>query len=93
MRIIEIAPQSNGAHRNQTSNEVVPYIPEGWALLPESVGTPDMLENYPFGVVSVESIDGVPTVTSWTPLPVPEPEPAPEPAPTMEDVVKTLIGG
>lgn len=95
MYIIEIAPQSNGAHRNQTSNEAVPYIPEGWALLPGSVGTPDTLENYPFGVVSVEDVEGVPTVKSWTPRPIPEPEPVPEEEKTYteSDMISAMIGG
>lgn len=92
MTIIKIQPHDNGAHDNQTSSVDFP-VPEGYAIIPEDVGTPETLENYPFGEITVEDRDGVPTVTSWTPLPMPEPEPAPEPAPTMEDVVKTLIGG
>lgn len=92
MTIIEIAPLENGAHRNQTSDQTVP-IPEGWAVLPEDVGTPETLENFPFGEITVETFEDEPTVTSWTPLPIPEPEPEPEPEPTMEDIVKTMLGG
>lgn len=92
MTIIKIKQNDNGSHDNQTSSADFP-VPEGYAIVPEDVGTPETLENYPFGDITVEDRDGVPTVTSWTPLPMPEPEPAPEPAPTMEDVVKTLIGG
>lgn len=91
MTIIELAPLDNGAHRNQTTDQPVP-LPEGWAVVPESMLP---LESFPFGEVSAEDMDGVPTVTGWTPLPVPDPEPEPEPerAPTTEDIVKTLLGG
>ena len=61
MRIIEIAALENGAHRNQTSNMFV--IPHGWAIIPEGMETP----NFPFGEVVTEEINGVETVTSWTP--------------------------
>lgn len=81
MTIIKIEPNENGSHDNQTINGVTPEtfsIPEGYAVVPESVGTTETLENYPFGEITVETIGGLPTVTSWTPLPVPEPEPGPE---------------
>ncbi len=79
MTIIKITPHDNGAHDNQTTlNGRIP-IPEGYAVLPEEVGTPETLENYPFGEITVEDREGVPTVTGWTPLPIPAPEPA-EPA-------------
>lgn len=73
--IIEIAQLSNGAHRNQTGSDL--SVPDGWALLPPEVGTPDSLENFPFGDITTEEIDGVMTVTGWAPLPMPEPEPEP----------------
>lgn len=77
LRIIEITALENGAHRNQTFHGV---LPEGWAVVPEGMET----ENFPFGDITVEEVNGVPTVTSWTPLPIPEPEPIPEP--TEDDV-------
>lgn len=74
MRIVEIAPCSNGAHRNQSYNGI---IPDGWALL--NIETP----NFPFGTVEVEEVDGVMTVTAWTAGEIPEPDPHPyEPEPT-----------
>lgn len=93
MTIIEITPNEYGGHANQTTTESIP-VPPGWALLPESVGTPDTLPNFPFGAITVDSFSGVPTVTHWTPLPIPEPEPAPtpEPAYSAEDMIKALIG-
>ena len=75
MNIIEIAPLSNGAHRNQ--NGGLSVVPAGWAVIPADMETP----NFPFGEVEVAEINGVMTVTKWTPgeMPEPEPEPVPEP--------------
>lgn len=83
MTIIKITPRSNGAHDNQTCSTVIP-VPAGWAIIPDELGMPETLENYPFGEITVENLDGTPTVTSWTPLPIPEPEPGPEPGPEPE---------
>ena len=73
MRIIEIAPLDNGAHRNQNGGMSV--VPEGWAVIPENMEC----ENFPFGEVEVAEVNGVMTVTKWTPGVMPEPEPIPEP--------------
>lgn len=84
MRAIEIAALSNGAHRNQTGLSV---LPDGWAVIPDDM----VCENFPFGDLSVEEIDGVMTVTSWIPGTMPEPEPVTEPEPaTLEDRVAAL---
>lgn len=77
MRIIEIAALDNGAHRNQTVSGRI-SVPEGWAILPDGLDTP----NFPFGEITVDH-SVPPVVTSWTAGEVPEPEPAPEP--TTED--------
>ena len=91
MTIIKIEPYDNGGHDNQTSSiDFAP--PEGYAILPEEVGTPETLENYPFGEVTVEDRDGVPTVTSWTPLPIPEPEVPTEREYTADDLLGALLG-
>lgn len=96
MKIIEIKKLDNGAHRNQTGG--LSSVPEGWAVVPDDLVT----ENFPFGEVTVEDIDGVPTVTKWVPLPRPEPEtePAPDPEPTteqrvtdLEEAVELLLSG
>lgn len=85
MRIIEIAPLDNGAHRNQ--NGGVSVVPEGWAVVPADLET----ENFPFGEIVVdESIP--PVVTSWSPLPMPEPEPVPEAEPTADELMDILLG-
>ena len=69
MRIIEIKTLDNGSHRNQTG--YFPSIPDGWAVVPSSLKT----DNFPFGEVETEKINGVMTVTKWTPGVIPEPEP------------------
>ena len=61
MVIIEIKTLENGSHRNQSGN--IKTIPEGWAVVPDDMEC----ENFPFGEVITEEIDGVMTVTSWTP--------------------------
>lgn len=81
MQILEIAPFDNGGHNNQEIYHANPRtfpIPSGWALIPDSMETP----NFPFGTVEAEPVDGVMTVTKWTAgeiPPAPEPEP-PEPS-------------
>lgn len=52
MRIIEIAPLSNGAHRNQTGRFA--EIPEGWAVIPGEMILP---ESFPF--VEIKIKDGI----------------------------------
>lgn len=88
MRIIEIAALSNGAHRNQTGE--FRTIPNGWAVVPADMET----ENFPFGEVTVEERNGVPTVTGWTPLPMPEVEPVKpvEGEATADELLKILAG-
>lgn len=88
MRLIEIEALSNGVHRNQTG--YLSTIPYGWAVIPEDMVT----ENFPFGDITVKTVDGVPVVTSWTPgvIPDPEPEPEPEPEPTTEDIINAMLG-
>lgn len=85
MTIIEIAPLSNGAHRNQTTSAPIP-VPAGYAVIPEEVGTPETLQNYPFGDIAFEDRDGVPTVTSWTPLPIPTVLPTDSPVDPLEQM-------
>ena len=85
MRIIEISVIDNGAHRNQ--NGGLSSVPEGWAVVPDDLVT----ENFPFGEVTVEEINGVPTVTKWVPLPLPEPDPEADPEPTQLDLIEAQV--
>jgi hypothetical protein len=73
MRIVEIVALDNGAHRNQTTDGVMNTIPEGWAIVPETLDTP----NFPFGNITVDE-QTPPVVLTWEPLPIPEPEPEPD---------------
>lgn len=82
MKLIEIQPQSNGAHRNQTGN--FPVIPTGWAVIPEDVPIP---ETFPFVDLTVEGQ----AVTGMTAGVVPEPEPEPEPEPTEMEQLRADI--
>ena len=88
MRIIEIVALDNGAHNNQTSDIDFTSIPDGWAVIPNEMEC----ENFPFGEVTVEEIDGVMTVTNWVAGVIPEPEPEPEPEPTADDVLNAMLG-
>lgn len=67
MRLIEIKPLNNGAHRNQTI-DVLSVIPEGWAVVPDDMETP----NFPFGKITTKEINNVMTVTNWTAGSIPE---------------------
>lgn len=81
MRIIQIEPLPNGAHRNQSTSAKTP--PDGWAIIPPDMAIPS---TYPF--VDIEAEDGV--VVSMTAGTVPEPEPEPEPEPTVDERVTAL---
>lgn len=79
MFIVKIEPHDNGGHSNQRSSSFFDP-PAGWAVVPPEL---EPLENFPFGEVEADEIDGIMTVTKWTPGIVPEPAPEPEaPAPT-----------
>ena len=86
MRLIEIAPLDNGAHRNQ--NGGLSVVPAGWAVIHADMEC----ENFPFGEIEVEEINGVMTVTKWTPGEMPEPEPEPEGEPTADELMDILLG-
>lgn len=81
MRMIEISALENGAHNNQTFHGV---LPDGWAIDRDNL----CVENFPFGVVEAEEIDGILTVTKWTPTDLPEPAPEPEAEPTEQEKLR-----
>lgn len=88
MRIVEIKALDNGAHNNQTIDGVFNVIPDGYAVIPDDMEC----ENFPFGEVKAEEIDGVMTVTEWIAGEIPEPEPIPELEPTAEELLDILLG-
>lgn len=73
-------------------------IPDGYAVWPDTVDTADFYTYNGFVSLTVETVDDVPTVTSYTPnveawdawkaslLPIPDPEP------TDTEVLNTLLG-
>lgn len=81
MRIIEIQPLSNGAHRNQEGS--FRTIPSGWAVIPPDIEIP---ETFPFVDIEVDSQ----TVVSMTAGIVLEPEPTPTAPPTQEERLSAL---
>ena len=88
MTIIEIKAQENGAHQNQTIDQGLKSIPDGWSVVPDEME----MENFPFGTVKAEKIDGAIKLVGWEPgnVPAPEPtpdEPEPTPAPTVWDEI------
>lgn len=76
MTIIGIKKNASGGHDNFTADWEFPMM-DGWAVIPEDVGTPDTLENFPFGDIEIEEKDGVMTVTKWVPGTVPVPDELP----------------
>lgn len=82
MRIIEIQPLENGAHRNQTTTSTA--IPTGWAEIPADVAIP---ETFPFVDIQVEGNK----VVSMTAGVVPEPEPEPEPEATETEQLRADV--
>ena len=85
MQMLEIIALENGAHRNQTFDGV---LPDGWALIPEEM---EPLEHFPFGEVSFAEVNGLLTLSGWTPGELPEPEPVPEPEPTAQDDTDAML--
>lgn len=67
MKILKIETQKNGSHLNQSIDGNM-LLPDGWAVIPDDME----LENFPFGEVETEEIDGVMTVTRWIPGILPE---------------------
>lgn len=83
MKIIEIIPLPNGAHRNQTTTSSA-AIPTGWAEIPADMDIP---ETFPFVDLVVEGQ----RVVSMTAGVVPEPEPQPEPEPTEMEQLRADV--
>lgn len=82
MKIIEIKPLPNGAHRNQTTTSTT--IPTGWAEIPEDIAIP---ETFPFVDLVVEGSK----VVSMTAGVVPDPEPKPDPEPTETEQLRADV--
>ena len=83
MLMLEIKALENGAHNNQTYHGV---LPDGWAVIPDGM----VCENFPFGEVEAEEINGIMTVTKWMAGELPEVEPVEE-APTQLDILEAQV--
>lgn len=82
-KMLEIIALPSGAHRNQTYHGI---LSDGWAVVPDNM----VLENFPFGRVEAAEVDGIMTVTKWTPSAMPEPiEPERTPAEQREAAYNT----
>lgn len=77
---IKIEKNPDGSHAYQIGGE----LQYGWAIIPNDM----VFENFPFGEVTTDEIDGVMTVTSWTPGTIPEPEQETEP--TTEEKIASV---
>lgn len=91
MTIVKILKREDGGHSNQTMYSMTPAIfpvPDGYCLVPDTMLP---LENFPYGDLEAEEIDGVMTLTKWTAeeLP-PEPEPQP-PVPSEQDDINAML--
>lgn len=82
MKIIEINPLPNGAHRNQTTTSTT--IPTGWAEIPADVS---IQETFPFVDIQVEGQ----RVVSMTAGVVPDPEPQTDPEPTETEQLRADV--
>lgn len=82
MRVIEIKPLPNGAHRSIRST---PYIPHGYAAIPDGM----VLNGFPYGNIETEKIGGVLTVTKWTPLESPI---VPTEESSADELINILLG-
>ena len=80
IQIVEIKALDNGAHRNQRGK--FETIPQGYAVIPEDME----LENFPFGKIETEEINGVMTVTKWIPGNFPEEKEVAEPVSAIEQL-------
>ena len=63
MYAIEIKRLSNGAHRKYWIDNTIDNLEEGWAIVPEDL----IWENFPYGDIEVEEINGILTVVSCIP--------------------------
>lgn len=97
MTIILKTPNSNGGYPPMQSWSK-PTPPDGYAVWPDTLDTDDYYSYNGFVTPTVEPVEGVDTVTGYTPnveaweawkesLP-----PAPEPEATDTEVLNTLLG-
>lgn len=87
MRLIKIQAETSGGHAYQVSDSIS-VVPNGWAVVPDNMETP----NVPYGDITVEELDGVMTVTSWTARDNPEPSEPIEREATTAEILDAMLG-
>lgn len=85
--VVKIQTSTNNAHDVIEAINGHLVVNEGWALVPDGM----RLENFPFGTVEAEEIDGVMTVTRWTAGEIPVPPEPPEPEPSEQDRLEAQV--
>ena len=99
MNIIFKEPYENGGYSNMQTWDNLP-IPETHALWPDTLDTADYYAYNGFVVLSIETIDGVDTVTAYEPnveaweawkASLPEPEPEVD-EPTADEILNVMLG-
>ena len=89
MHIICLTPLEAGVYNDHNADHIT-APPDGWAIIPEDLPKPSTFPR--LGSIEAGEIDGVMTVTKWTPGEIPEPEPTPEPEPNADEILNTLLG-
>ena len=98
MNIIFKEPYENGGYSNMQTWDVSAPIPETHALWPDTLDTADFYNCNGFVVLTVETIDGVDTVTAYEPnveaweawkASLPDPEP-PEPQISDDEAIAII---
>ena len=99
MNIIFKEPYENGGYSNMQTWDNLP-IPETHALWPDTLDTADYYAYNGFVVLTIETIDGVDTVTAyelnveaWEAWKASLPEPEPEvDEPTADEILNVMLG-
>lgn len=99
MNTIFKEPYENGGYSNMQTWDNLP-IPETHALWPDTLDTADFYAYNGFVVLTIETIDGVDTVTAYEPnveaweawkASLPEPKPEVD-EPTADEILNVMLG-
>lgn len=83
--VIELKQYENGFHNTYTIPDTEPQIvPDGWAKIPDGMETP----SFPCADIVCEEIDGVMTVTKWSPRELP---PIPACVPGEDEITRERL--
>ena len=85
--MILVKIETNGVGHLAQTIDRISKIPEGWAIVPDDMETP----NFPYGDITVEEVDGVMVVTKWVAKDKPVVGGNTE-EPTATEIIDTLLG-